>query len=197
MRSLVSMQELPEADIRSCRYVDACFEPAFDHVVLGCLSHGHTFERYLRSSIAEAIGIGIGFIWYRVASAWKNCALRWLILIVTHCLGWLKLTKTSIPSPRRNWRGWLWAKSQKESCNCSPPIQAPKTQQQFQSQLLRQDSLFHFWLRRFESPALDPLLAIVIFCELCAEWLKRTRNRSLTAGIGCGLLCARQNTAAK
>ena len=28
--------------------------------------------------------------------------------------------------------------------NCSPPIQAPKTQQQFQSQLLRQDASFTF-----------------------------------------------------
>ena len=29
-------------------------------------------------------------------------------------------------------------------CNCSPPIQAPKIQQQFQSQLLRQDASFTF-----------------------------------------------------
>ena len=36
-------QELPEADVRLCRYVDACFEPAYDHVILGCLSHNHTF----------------------------------------------------------------------------------------------------------------------------------------------------------
>ena len=28
--------------------------------------------------------------------------------------------------------------------NCSPPIQAPKTQQQFQSQLLRQEASFTF-----------------------------------------------------
>ena len=28
--------------------------------------------------------------------------------------------------------------------NCSPPIQAPKSQQQFQSQLLRQDASFTF-----------------------------------------------------
>ena len=48
----LSMQELPEADVRSCRYVDACFEPAFDHVVLGCLSRGHTFERYFIPSDA-------------------------------------------------------------------------------------------------------------------------------------------------
>ena len=42
------VQELPEADVHSCRYVDASFasyEPAFNHVVLGCLSHGHTFEQ--------------------------------------------------------------------------------------------------------------------------------------------------------
>ena len=65
----LSMQELPEADVHSCKYIDAGFETAFDYVVLGCLSHGHTFQRHLRPSIAEAIGIRL--ISHRVAFAWK------------------------------------------------------------------------------------------------------------------------------
>ena len=31
------------------------FETAFDDVVLGCLSHGHTFQRHLSPSVAEPI----------------------------------------------------------------------------------------------------------------------------------------------
>ena len=43
--------------LRSFRGIDAGFETSFDYVVLGCLSHGHTFQRHLGPSIAEAIGI--------------------------------------------------------------------------------------------------------------------------------------------
>ena len=72
-KKALSMQELPEADVHSCRYIDAGFETSFDYVVLGCLSHGHTFQRHLGPSIAEAIDIRL--ISHRVAFTWKATRL--------------------------------------------------------------------------------------------------------------------------
>ena len=70
--------------------------------------------------------------------------------------------------------------------NCSPPIQAPETPQQFQIQLLCQDSSFAFGYDDLRRQILILSLRLRLLCKRCAEWLNHERHDGLTYRVDCG-----------
>ena len=65
---------------------------------------------------------------------------------------------------------------------------APKTPQQFQSQLLWQDASFTFGCDNLNRPLLIISLRLSFLSEHCAEWFIHERHLGFTVGIGCGQL---------
>ena len=68
------------------------------------------------------------------------------------------------PMPLANHIPEIWCRIQGElfpESNCSPPMQAPKTPQQFQSQLLRQGASFSFDCEDLRRPLSTPSLGLL------------------------------------
>ena len=86
------VQELPEADVHSCRYVDASLLrtnlPLTTWFWAAYLMATHS-NKYLRSSLFSCRS-NRDCDWVHIAPrgfCLENYALRWLIMIVTHCQG--------------------------------------------------------------------------------------------------------------